>query len=111
MPWLEAILEALLQRAVELELAPGDGSSAGALEPSSALASRWQELFGRLHAVLLRHVAALHEAHAAGKALGDSDGCAEVRGLLPIGLVRTLLPHCGPAAHQELRSLLVDFGA
>lgn len=108
-PWLANVLEALLQRAAELDLAPPD--SPGEEGPPSALAQLWQERFGALYAVLHRHVAALHGAFQAGKGMGDTEGCAEVRGLVPIALIRTALPHCSRAQQEEMRSMLVDFNS
>jgi hypothetical protein len=107
-PWVWNVLEALLQRAVELDLAPTPATSA---EPAAELAPHWQRQFGRLYELVHRHTSALHEAFKAGREMGDAEGCAEVRGLVPIALIRTLLPHCTKAQQDEMRSMLVDFGA
>ena len=113
-PWLGSVLEALLQRAAELDLAPDTSAAAGPAEAAAAaaeLAGRWGQQFDLLYALVHRHTAALHEAFKAGREVGDAEGCAEVRGLVPIGLVRTMLPLCRKAQQDELRAILVDFGA
>ena len=112
-PWLGSVLEALLQRAAELDLAPDTSAAAGPAEAEAAaeLAGRWRQQFDLLYALVHRHTAALHEAFKAGREVGDAEGCAEVRGLVPIGLVRTMLPLCRKAQQDELRAILVDFGA
>lgn len=108
-PWLANLLEALLQRAAELDLAPD--ASAGEQPAGSDLAQRWQQQFDRLYGLLRRHLGALREAFQAGREMGDAAGCEEVRGLLPIGLIRGVLRHCSAAQQEETRALLAEFSS
>ncbi|GAB4820628.1 hypothetical protein N2152v2_007674 [Parachlorella kessleri] len=112
-PWLGSVLEALLQRAAELDLAPDTSAAAGPAEAAAGaeLAGRWRQEFDTLYTLVHRHTSALHEAFKAGREVGDAEGCAEVRGLVPIGLARTMLPLCRKAQQDELRAILVDIGA
>lgn len=107
-PWLCDIIVALLQRATELDLLQDSGPAA---EPAAELAPLWERHFAGLYVLVHRHVSALHEAFRAGREVGDAAGCAEVRSLVPIGLIRTMLPHCAKAQQDEMRAILVDFGA
>jgi hypothetical protein len=58
-----------------------------------------------------RHVGALTEAYRAGLGMGEHEAAAEVKALVPISLVRVLLPHCGPEQTAALRAMLRDLGA
>ena len=79
-------------------------------EGAEAAAAAWRAALPRFAALVERHVGALHEAYRAGLAMGEKEAAAEVRALVPIALVRVLLPHCAPEAAGALRSILRDLG-
>ena len=111
MPWLASVLLALLQRAGELDLAPDTSAPAPSDESPAELAQLWRRQFGQLYTLVHRHVSALHEAFKAGREMGDVEGCGEVHALVPIALIRTMLLHCSQEQQEEMRGMLVDFGA
>ena len=105
-PWLSDVLTALLQRAAELDLLPATVPP----EEAAAAAAIWRQQLPRLYALVERHVSALHEAFQAGMAMGEKEAAAEVKALMPISLVRVLLPHCSKEQAGVLRSALRDLG-
>lgn len=42
--------------------------------------------------------------------MGEREAAAEVKSLMPIPLVRVLLPHCTPQQAKALRAMLQDLG-
>lgn len=105
-PWLADVLMALLQRAAELDLLPSTVPDEGV----SPAAAAWRGTLPRLHALVERHVSALHEAFQAGMAMGEREAAAQVKALMPISLVRVLLPHCSQEQAGALRGMLRDLG-
>ncbi|EFN58497.1 expressed protein [Chlorella variabilis] len=105
-PWLADVLTALLQRGAELDLLPG----AAAPEREAAAAAAWRHHLPALYSLVERHVGALHEAFQAGVAMGEQEAAAEVKALMPISLVRVLLPHCTAQQAGVLRRQLLDLG-
>ena len=100
------MLTALLQRAAELDLLPATVPP----EEAAAAAATWRQQLPRLYALVERHVSALHEAFQAGMAMGEREAAAEVKALMPISLVRVLLPHCTKEQAGVLRSVLRNLG-
>lgn len=105
-PWLADVLMALLQRAAELDLLPATVPA----EDAEVAAASWRAQLPRLYELVERHVSALHEAFQAGMALGQKDTAAEAKALMPISLVRVLVPHCTKEQAGALRGMLRDLG-
>lgn len=104
--WLADVLVALLQRAAELDLQPATVPGEEAAAPAAA----WRGGLPRLYALVQRHVSALLEAYQAGLAMGEAEAAGEVKALMPIPLVRVLLPHCTKQQADTLRNALLDLG-
>lgn len=105
-PWLADVLMALLQRAAELDLLPATVPA----EAAAPAAAAWRGALPRLYALVERHVGALHQAFQAGMAMGEQEAAAQVKVLMPISLVRVLLPHCSQEQAGALRGMLRDLG-
>lgn len=97
---------ALLQRAAELDLLPATVPA----EDAAAAATAWRAQLPQLYSLVARHVGALHEAYQAGVAMGEKEAAAEVKSLMPIALVRVLLPHCSREQAGGLRDAIASLG-
>lgn len=107
MPWLCDVLTALLQRAAEFELSSAVPAGKSAQADCSVA---WKVHFEKLYTAVERHVLALQEGIAAAKAEGEAAVVDEVRKLVPVGLVRSMLPHCSEAQKGALRGALSAMG-
>lgn len=103
-PWLAHLLAALLARAAEFEMGPA------VVPPKEAAqaAASWRAGFPRLYAMLHAHAAAVHGALKEARALGDPATVAEVTALVPLPLLRAMLPHCDKDQAAALRSIIAD---
>jgi DNA topoisomerase 2-associated protein PAT1 len=111
-PWLADALAGLLQRAAELELSTAVPAGKGAEgEGGAGAGAAWGPLFAGLYGVAHRHAAALLEALEAAREDGDEEGAGEVKRLMPVPLIRSLLPLCSQPQEEELRAVLNAVGA
>jgi DNA topoisomerase 2-associated protein PAT1 len=105
--WLSDVLRALLQRGAEFELSSGAKNN---VQGGEQAVESWLEQFPKLYGVVSGHVLALSGAAVAAKEEGDRDGVEELKRMVPVGLVRSFLPHCGKEQGDELRSALTSMG-
>jgi len=111
LPWLCDVLSSLLQRAAEFELSSA-AELVGAEEDAARkeTAAQWRANFDLLYATVSRHVEALADAADDAKKEEDVEGVEEIKRLMPVSLVRSMLPHCSKSQEQALRAALTVCG-
>ncbi|CAL8464049.1 g3584 [Coccomyxa elongata] len=105
--WLSDILIALLQRAQELGLAEYASERRAAPDNAAAADGKaWRSHFGVFFTLVLEHVSTLVEVFTMANAAGAMEAADYARQIVPVNLVRNLLPHATDPQREQLRAKL-----
>ncbi|EIE24972.1 hypothetical protein COCSUDRAFT_83665 [Coccomyxa subellipsoidea C-169] len=105
--WLADLLIAILQRAQELGLAEY-ASERRAVPDNAAVVDgkAWRSHFGVFFKLVLEHVSTLVEVFTMATASGATEAAEYARAIVPVNLVRNLLPHATDFQREQLRAKL-----
>ncbi|KAK9831530.1 hypothetical protein WJX81_006306 [Elliptochloris bilobata] len=106
--WLADVLAALLLSAQDAGLAEY-ASERRAMEeegPHAAEGRAWHGAFDTLYGPLERHMATLLEVYRAAQAAGAQEAAEYARAIVPVDLIRAVLPHLTELRRERLRDTL-----